>query len=513
VEIKHLPVKNIPTGSLMERLIGEGWSRAHDGVVQEFTARWAAAFGTEIDVRELGENSLTFTTYLPDIRLRTMNEVPCLLLTGERVDPELLNRHWARYNTGHLPFILALSRSAYEQAAGKFLNGRCLVLSAEQIKGMLNSPDPHDNLKHRLHEQIPRRSLIPYDYFLPATGGMFFGRADEIGRLHEEDSVSFAIAGPGRIGKTSLLAHYNSAKLYRHNASFAHRFSMSLYEAKATPDLVARFIAMRIQESSKSDRMTAKGLINFLRQMHWRLGGRIEVLLDEVDEVCQGEAFQYLGEAAKLGLCRLILCGKGKLLKMMVSNKSPLDCRLDLIQLGPLDEEPARTLLLQPLEDLGFGLSSPDYIVDEVLRMTGRLPNLIQCFGKKLAEFAIQENTETITPALMDKLKADFLITQLFVKSLVDLEDLETRFIGLSLVDEDARRITSSTIQSLGRRYGLSLDSNRVMEICVDLVVNNVIVWNNGSYSLANEGLPFYARQTGYLSDALAEARTELGID
>lgn len=512
MDIKHLPVKNIPIGSLMERLGGEGWSRTHDGIVQEFTARWAVAFDTDIEVREVGENSLTFTTYLPDIRLRTMHEVPCLLLAGDSVDPDVLNRHWVRYNTGYLPFILALTTHAYEQAAKKFFNGRCLVLSSEQIKELLNSPDPPSHLKRRLREQIPRRSLIPYDYLLPATGGMFFGRDDEIGRLQEEDSISFAIAGPGRIGKTSLLNYYKKAKLYGRSASSAHRFSVSFYQAESSPDLVARFLAMAIQESSQSHRMTAKGLINFLRYMRTRLGGTLELLLDEVDEVCQGEVFQYLGEAARVGLCRLILCGKGKLLKMMLNAKSTMDCRLDLIQLGPLDEEPASALLLKPLEDLGFVLNDPDHILDEVLRMTGRLPNLIQCFGKKLAEIAIHDKTETITPTLMEKLKGDFFITQLFIKSLIDLEDPESRLIGLSLVKDGARHITSSSLQQLALGFGLHFDSKRIVEVCSDLVINNVLVWNHGTYSLANEGLPFYARQTGYLDNALSEARAAVGV-
>jgi UDP-2,3-diacylglucosamine pyrophosphatase LpxH len=510
VDIKHLPVKNIPIGSLIERLNAEGWGRSHDGVVQELTSRWAVLLNTHIDVREVGENSLTFTTYLPDIRLRTMNEVPCLLLAGDSVDPEVLNRHWVRYNTGHLPFILALSHLAYEQAADKLSNGRCLVLSAEQIKNLFSSADPHHQLKLRLREQIPRRTLIPYDR-LPAVGGMFFGRADEMGRLQEEDFISFAIAGPGRMGKTSLLNNYNRAKLHNRSASFAHRFSVSFFGAETTPDRVARFLAMAIQASKQSDRMTAKGLVNFLRYMRSRLGGPIELLLDEVDGVCAGEAFQYLGEAAKMGLCRLVLCGKGELLKMMLSAKSPLDCRLDLIQLGPLDEESARALLLKPLEDLGFRLSDPDHILDEVLRLTGRLPNLIQYIGQKLAEFAIQEKTEVITREHMDKLRADFFIPQLFVKSLIDLEDPESRLIGLSLVDDGATNITASSLQGLGERHGLPFTSKRIMEIFVDLVINNVLVWNHGSYSLANEGLPFYARQTGYLSKALAEALAEVG--
>lgn len=509
MDLKHLPNKKLTTSALMERLIQEGWDSSHDGVAQEFAQRWATVLNTSLNINKVEENLLSFTIHLPHFRLRTMQEVPCLLIAGDSVNTDALKDYKIKYNNpNYLPFILTLSPSAHQSAFQMFPLGRCLILSAEQIKSLLMMDNPQDQLKRLLRDQIPRRTLIPYNFSLPAVGGMFFGRNDELSRLQEEDFISFSIAGPGRIGKTSLLKSYYVNQFSRHNSRIANRFNISFYKSEPTPDGIARFLAMEIRDSKQSDRMTAGGLVNFLRHMRSDLGGPLELLLDEVDEVCQGEAFRYLGEAARMGLCRLVLCGKGGLLKTMLSTKSPLECRLDLIQLGPLDEGSARELLLKPLADLGFQISDEEHFLDKILRLKGRLPNLLQLFGKKLAEIAIQEKAETITPNILDLLLGDFLIAQFFIKSLIDLDDPQTRLIGLLLVEEGEANVSLSSMQALASRCGLSLSSKRVMEVCIDLVINNVLVWNHGLYSLANEGLPFYARQTGYLSNALSEART-----
>lgn len=511
MRVKDIPHKKIPTSSLVDRLTEEGWGSNHDSLALELVQRLESKLETQAEVRECAENRLYFVIRLLDVRLRTMHEVPCLLLGGVADVADTLNDFWKRYNTPQfLPFILTATDSSYEQAASYLSNGRRLILSKEQVKLLLNARDPHHQLKQFLWQQVPKRTLIPYSIFKPAEGGMFFGRDDELARLEEEDSISFSIAGPGRIGKTSLLKTYKKHKLYSHDPRTI-RFEISFYKSSPSPDAAARELAMSIWNSKQSDRMTASGLVNFLRYMRSIHNKPLELLLDEVDEVCLGDAFKYLGEAAKMGLCRLVLCGKGVLLKMMLSTSSPLDCRLELLQLGPLKDESARDLLVRPLTDLGFQIKDEEQLIDDILRFTGRLPHLLQLFGKKLAELVIKDGTEIITLESLEQLKGDFLIAQVFIKSLNDLDNLESRLIGLSLIEKGLENISILNVQELARSNGLRLDSKQILDICIDLVINNVMVWNNGSYRLANEGLPFYARQTEYLSSALADARNDFG--
>jgi hypothetical protein len=195
------------------------------------------------------------------------------------------------------------------------------------------------------------------------------------------------------------------------------------------------------------------------------------------------------------------------LLKAMLSPKSPLENRLELIRVEPLDEPSARKLILKPLTDLGFIINQRERILEQVLSLTGRLPNLIQYLGKELAVEAIKEKSETISPEHLQKVKDNFMTAEIFIESLIGLEDPKTRLVGLCLIGSDHQNFTIQSVQEVANKENLKLDVNMVHEICNNLVIHNVLSWNNGSYTIANEGLPFYARQIGYLDGAQADAR------
>lgn len=500
-------MKDIHSTFLVDRL-AEGWPATHTGLAHDLVQRWAAALCTEAEINEVGENRAEFRMDLSNIRLRTMQEIPCLIITGETNLTHELRRFWNDFNsTHHLPFVLTLSEKAHA-AALKILNsGRCLILSPSQIKQILRADLGLVELKQILTQQLPRRTLIPYNLLVPAEGGMFFGRVNELSRLRDEDFTSFAIAGPGRVGKTSLMLHYKSQMLQQHHPRASRMIHTSLYSAEHMPDRIARFLAMEIANSQRSDRMTAGGLLNFLRYQNKRFGGPLELLIDEVDEDCEGEAFKFLGEAARAQLCRLVLCGKGVLLKLMLSSKSALDCRLDLIPLESLDEKSARALLMMPLRDLGFEISDPDRLAGEVMELTGRMPNLIQLVGIKLVDRAIIEKSDVISMEHLEALKKDFFIAQFFIKPLQELRDPEARLVGLSLLSEDKSDFSVAQVQAVARREGLNLDLARTNDICLELLINNLLIWDNGSYRVATGGLPFFARKKDFLKNSLEEAR------
>jgi hypothetical protein len=194
-------------------------------------------------------------------------------------------------------------------------------------------------------------------------------------------------------------------------------------------------------------------------------------------------------------------------LKVALSEKALLDCRLELMQLEPLDKKSARELILLPLRHLGFNFSEEDKFLNRVLRLTGRLPYLLQFYGQKLAQIAIEENTDTISPQHIETLQGDFVTAQYFIKPLNDLEDAEARLIGLSLLKDYKREFSIPFVQDAAAQVGIRLSHKRTTEICNALVINNVLAWQGSTYRIANEGLYFYARDMGYLDNALEESR------
>lgn len=502
---------------LVENLAG-GWQSDHAKSALELINQWrinlkASVYFRQGEQGDVARNAVRFVTDLSEIHLRGLNDVPCLLIGGEGADGVL--DFWRKsVGPGRLPFILALSEKAYRQAELVVTEQRGLLLSAFQMKQLVASSDPRSFLKDQIHKQIAKQRLIPYDFLKSAEGGMFFGRRNELNRLRHEDGTSFAIAGPSKVGKSSLIKNYRSQML-RDRDSCVLRFYVDFYDCRDTsPDGVARFFAMKIDPSKQSSRMTADGLLDFLRYQSFRNAGvSLDLLLDEVDEVCNGEAFKMLGEAAKLGYCRLVLCGKGSLLRMMLDKESPLRGRLELMQLEPLDEHSARRLILDPLADLGLEISDPELLIKRVFRLTGRLPHLLQLYGKKLASLAIEEDSDEITINHIETLKWDFGVAQIFTEPLRNLTDPEARLIALLLLKEGrekADEISLKAVQRLAAGESLDYDLNRATEICNELVISNVLAWNNGRYRIANEALFDYVRNLGLLEASEIEQARQI---
>jgi hypothetical protein len=504
-----MSVNEASTASLIGRL-GEGWGPSHCGLARELLARWGTRLATQVQIRNVSDNALHFESDLTNLRLRAMDRVPCLLLGGQGGSAGSAEKLWRQVEEpGRLLFVLALSDAAYERVLDEFSPGRCLVLAPDRVGAILEAPEPRQLLCELLWQQIPRRRLIPYNILRPADGTTFFGRRRELERLRDEDDTSFAIAGPGRIGKTSLVQQYH--REMRLSKSRAHRIHyINFYEcADKTSDGIARFLATRIESSSQSARVTATGLVNALRYNRNQHGGPLDLLLDEVDEVCQSETFHFLGEAARQQLCRLVLCGRGALMRATQDKRSPLAGRLELLRLEPLDHASARRLLVEPLTALGFVVSEPDRFVEDVLHLTGCLPHVLQFFGKKLAALGIEQNSTTITQDHIATLKCDFDTAQYFTQVLRELSDSTTRLVALLLLRISSGPVSIPRLVDAAAREGFHLSQARAVDACNDLVIHNVLTWIKDSYYIANGALVYFARRLGFLSKGLEEALAE----
>jgi hypothetical protein len=494
-------------GQLIDHL-SHGWKADHSGPTQEFTQLWQDKLKAKVERKESGKNGLRFISDLSEIRLRGMNDVPCLLSGGDGAED--LRDFWRKSaGLGRLPIVLALSEQAYRQAEYVITDARGLLLSSIQVKQLLTALEPRQFLIKQLNKHIPKQRLIPFDFLRPAEGGMFFGRGLELGRLLLEDQTSFAIAGPGKIGKSSLIKHYLRQTIRNRDPRSSYRYYVDFYDCQDTsPDGVARFLAMKIAPSKQSDRMLASGLLDFLKYQSYRHNGALDLLLDEVDEVCHGKAFNLLGEAAKDGYCRLVLCGKGMLLQTMLSDKSPLRSRLELVKLEPLDPGSARQLFLEPFKCLELQVSNEDELINHIFSLTGRLPHLLQLFGKRLATLAIEEKAKEITIEHVETLKWDFSIAQMFTDPLLRLADAEARLLGLLLIKDGRHEFSVPVIQQQAEQEKLSGSVQHVTKLCNDLVISNVLSWSGGKYCVANESLYGYASNLGLLAEgALNDAR------
>jgi hypothetical protein len=500
-------LRQLHSSILLARL-ANGWTeRRRAGLTKEFLRRWEGRLNTTIETLRVTANTVLFAQDLRNIHLRGMHEVPSVLLGGNSLSQSQVELLRNITSPGKIPFILTLSKECHRQVMDILPAGGYLLLSPDETLDVMSARQDIEGglvLKRLLLQQIPKARLNPYDLLKPAEGAMFFGRENEFARLVNEEETSLAISGPGRIGKTSLLQRYKRELVRRKDLRLRYCHLISFYDCKDTSaDGISQFIAMQLTPSSRSFRMTTHGLLSFLK--YESRDRPLDLLLDEVDTVCDSEAFKMLGAAARAGYCRLVLSGRGVLLRSMLRLNNPLESRIDLIQLGPLDHLPARELVLRPFSDMNIKFKEPEAIADQVLRFTGCLPYQLQFFCLKLMELAIEKRTDTISSDQIEAVKQDFVVAQYFLNPIVTIEDPETRLIGLLMLSLGKRRFSIPDAQMIGDRAGLHLDFVRVLDICNDLVINNVFSWSAGCYEVATDALFYYARQMNYLERAIEE--------
>jgi len=491
---------------VLEGLIAN-WEKDCSQQARKVVHYWLRARCMPAELSDLGPNTLGFSIDLSSLRLRGLANPRCLLIGGN--DRQLVRKTAARFfhqeaALGHLPIVLAISDAAYSQVATAIPKDQCLILAPFQVEELLAQGEPYGYLRRYIRQNIPLRRLIPFSILHPATGNMFYGRRSALSRLRDQMDQSFAVVGPRRLGKSSLVKQHLLDAKRRGEAHISAQFHIDCYDChRKDADAVARFLAMKIDEGSRSARMTAADLVNFFRYQKRRIGQRLELILDEVDGICTGTAFLHLGTAAKEGYCRLIMCGRSELFRMALSGDSPVGCRLEMLRLQPLNRDEARQLLAEPLADLGLSFDREEDVT-YVARLTGRQPNLLQFFGYHLAEQAMEANRTTIQREHIDQVKWDEEAAQFLLSPIIELEDQDLRALALAILRHGSDSMSIEGIGELASRAGIALDPIGVFRACSELTVHNVLVWERGAYRVANQAMIDYARFLGWIP---AEAR------
>jgi hypothetical protein len=498
--------------SLVDKLAC-GWRATSADVARDFLFRWKSAFQGEVETNEIGDSWLRFTADLSVIRFRGMHEAACLMVAATDGSVKVaIQDFWSRVRApGKAAFVIALSDESASIAKVQLPSGRYVLLGPCDCVALLGSEEPASWLREAIRRQIPINRLIPFDTEHAAEGHMFSGRSRQLRRLEEEDTSSFAIAGPSRIGKTSLIRRYHRGlKKAGGSEALAHFFiDLQRCEDKS-PDGVARFIMLHVDGRSSSARLTSDRVEPALAYWRDHHGMPVGLLLDEVDEVLTEDTFRSFAAAAKGGFCRLVMGGKGVLLRTMLHSEHFFQCRMQLLRLDPLNDIEATELLTGPIEDLGFRLSPRREIIDKVLQLTGKLPHLLQYYGRCMVQAMIDHPGETAGQALLEKVRDSYETFTFFSGPLFETRDAKSRFVALSLLGRTPCPLRLEQIQVIVTEDGLNLSSLELWEIVNELVILNVLAWDRGAFQVANEALHYYANATELFKIAWRETRSAL---
>jgi hypothetical protein len=524
---------NKVTGSLaLLARLRRGWNPTST-LPQEFAEAWRTLFDSPVDSISAGENTFEFSTELDAIKLRGMNDILCIASGGPMAAPmDRALQVWRQPRVlGRSVFLLAFSEAS-TAIFDDVPKDRCLRLGPTELTALFASPDPKAFLKSLLRSQFSLRRLVPFDIGHAPQSHVFYGRHKQLADLIENERMSYALVGPLGIGKTTLLRQYKNLLLKRKDPR-AHQliYVNFAYCTDPADDLVARFIAMAIDPSSRSYNVKLSSLAQLIRKTGNALNGPPELLCDEVDDVCNGKTFQILGNLMRDGHCRLLLSGRGSLYRLLTqetdrSNLEPtlssgpvrrdsgsaMERRQLLMRLEALSLDDARKLIAAPLADLGLSIDST--VLDKILHFTGRIPHLMQYCAVQLINEVANSGASSITMQHFDAVRWSFDAGQFFTDPLRNFDTAEAKYLALvclSTFDPD-RTLSISELQELASAEGLDRNVDKTKQLCDELVINNVLMWSEGRYKLATGALSYYARDWGYLDRLRAETKLHLGL-
>jgi hypothetical protein len=483
------------------RRLADGWTADDADVPREVFNRLRRRWHATSDCEQAGTSVFRTKMGLCEVRLLGAADLGCLILgRGAEVAVEVKDFWQTRGGGGRGVLVFATTPTLKEEAQKHVPKARCVFLDILELEKLLTVENPLELLKDHFRNQIPLGRLLPYDILHPAAPNMFFGRREILDRFHHEEKTSFAVAGPGRIGKSSLLRHYQFELRQNKWDERCRRlfFLDCLPYDKLDSCELSRRIALDISADSEAGRVNERTLLRFLRRHSCDGHQPLELLLDEVDSVCSSDAMEAISEAVRHGYCRVILCGKGGLYAMMRRRTSQFARRLELIRPLPLDSDSASRLLLEPMGALGIRPENDSALRQKVFTLTARRPNLIQECAKLLFQFTQSDATNLITERHLERLSAHFVELSHALLPLEDLRNDLTRLMTLLWLREGGEPVTVGSFQRVAKRHGLEISAAEALDICDDLWICNVLIWERNALTLASPHLVEFVRMMNF---------------
>ncbi len=286
-----------------------------------------------------------------------------------------------------------------------------IVLNFNQLWEILAAKYPIQRLTNFILEQIDLVTVSPYTVAGPVSEKMFFGRAEEEKTLLQNISRNdYALLANRRMGKTSLLnkIYPRLKKVPYYQVFFCDLQAVHDYESFYQV-LALTFLEFQ-EEINRLDRQSPlefRELVNSIKQKNGKQ--QIIIIFDEVDELLNYDlqfnevlfkTFRSLSQSKNI---RFIFSGTTTLVERVVHPDSPLFNFCEGIIIELLDDKPAQELITVPMKNLGVKFENELDMVENILSITVRHPNVIQYICNQLIKIINQKQKRTITQKDLDK--------------------------------------------------------------------------------------------------------------
>lgn len=248
-----------------------------------------------------------------------------------------------------------------------------------------NSSCAVKQLRTAFLDAVGLRVANPYSWQAGCRDSMFFGREHDLRHILGSPKVSFAVVGPRRIGKTSLLQRLRLELVRYPGQHYLYVNCSGISRFHDLADTLLRRISGRHHFRWQNTNDVESELVRAATTHK----ARYLIALDEFDGVARAsqEEFGRIKDwftGRFRGRLRFVVAGYGALWDSIENRESYLFNVFMPITLGPLRTREAEQFLRQTLGELDIPIVSSPQAISLLLNYTGLQPWLMQVFCSRL---------------------------------------------------------------------------------------------------------------------------------
>jgi hypothetical protein len=461
-----------------------------------------------------------FKLNIKSLNIGILEEASCFIQGGlEITENEILNLERIATPEPHEKTNTKLAVLFYFQKSDKVeeltqknhLN--LIALDEKYLLVVLFSKNPAETLRKTTLNRLSLQSISPYQTEGPARA-TFYGRSDVIKRIIVSHNASFSIVGARKIGKSSLL-HKIKDDPPQNSKYIFHSLELEFHDVKDGKNYtkLLKNLEEEIKEEFKkkvSFRKFPLGrsidkLPGVIKALPTR-GKKIIFIFDEIDvllefDKARGYKLMHIFRAmSEKNYCQFIFAGFMKLYLTKHDYKNPMYNFGQEEILDQLEKEAALDLVTKPMIKIGVSYKNPE-VRDTILEYTGRHPNLIQFFCKKLVEKVDKhpriEDRRTIFKTdiaeVFDTKYQDYIMNDVY-GFFSELSNIN-RLILILLTEEEKKYFSLNEIHDSLLDCGISILLNHVPPKLKELVVRFILIEEETKYRFAIPVFPHILRK------------------
>ena len=271
-----------------------------------------------------------------------------------------------------------------------------VLLGLKELQRIIIAREPHTVLRHLVLSKVNLVSISPYVATGATSDNIFFGREPELREIYQHiATVSYAVIGGRRIGKSSLLGRLHRIRLP------AAGFRTVYHDCSSTPtyeSFVNASIAKWQPEPPSDAPATFGGLLRSPPD-----DKPLVLLLDEADKLVPADRahrwrlFSTLRGLANSDRVQVVLSGERTLRGALLDPDGPLFNFANEILLGPLDFRAVEELVTRPMRQLEIELVDESAMARRIYEFTSGHPSVVQRLCRRLIERLNEQGTRRIS--------------------------------------------------------------------------------------------------------------------